>query len=120
MRERESNLQSNVIFNNSSLFQAHRPNSSGLFLLSGEKGEDIEWWEQDKGEDNDGYLKMMMKELEESNWFKKVEERKTQGLVSAGREGMIFGDGDETYRCPSGCNSHDLPYVSTWFVELVH
>jgi hypothetical protein len=35
---------------------------------------------------------MMMKELEESNWFKMVEERKTQGLVSVGREGMIFGD----------------------------
>jgi hypothetical protein len=33
-----------------------------------------------------------MKELEQDG-----QGEQTQGLVSAGREGMIFGDGDETY-----------------------
>ena len=41
---------------------------------------------------------MMMKELEESNRFKMVEERKTQGFLESicgeGRGMMIFGDGD--------------------------
>jgi hypothetical protein len=50
-------------------------------------------------------MMMMMKELEESNRFKMVEERKTQGFLESicgeGRRMMIFGDGDETYmsRC---------------------
>jgi hypothetical protein len=48
MRERDSNLQSKVVLNNSPLFQAHRPNSSGLFLLSGEKEEDVWWWDKIK------------------------------------------------------------------------
>jgi hypothetical protein len=40
---------------------------------------------------------MMMKELEESNRFKMVEERKTQGFLESicreGRRMMIFGSG---------------------------
>jgi hypothetical protein len=68
---------------------------------------------------------MMMKELEESNRFKMVEERKTQGFLESicgeGRGMMIFGDGDETdmSRCPSGCNSHDYQ-IQPLVYELVH
>jgi hypothetical protein len=75
---------------------------------------------------------MMMKELEESNRFKMVEERKTQGFLESicgeGRRMMIFGDGDETYmsRC---VNVHlDVihmiyqmfqPGLLNWFIDAI-